>query len=91
MLYGLGKWVTEKLQPIAEKQPSYFKDSFALKVQLNQLTIPYNGLLFTADADSMYTYIPTEPALVEFSSYLRAEPTFNHYRSDSLIAALEIV
>jgi hypothetical protein len=41
----------------------------------------------------MYTYIPTEPALVEFSSYLRAEDgsTFNHYRSDLLIAALEIV
>jgi hypothetical protein len=31
----------------------------------------------------MYTYIPTEPALVEFSSYLQAEDgsTFNHYRS----------
>ena len=86
-------WVTEKLQPIAEKQPSYFKDSFSLKVQLDQLTIPYNGLLVTKDAHSMYTYIPTEPAIVEFSSYLRAEEgsTFNHYRSDSLIAALEIV
>lgn len=35
MPHGLGKWVTEKLQPIAEKQPSYFKDSFALKTQLD--------------------------------------------------------
>ena len=93
MPHGLGKWVTEKLQPIAEKQPSYFKDSFALKTQLDQLTIPNNSLLVTADAHSMYTYIPTEPALAEFSSYLRAEEgsSFNHYRSDSLIAALEIV
>ena len=91
--HGLGKWVTEKLLPIAEKQPSYFKDSFALKEQIDQLSLPGNALVWTADASTMYTNIKTEPALAELSSYLRAEEgsTFRHYCSDSLIAALEIV
>lgn len=91
--HGLGKWTTEKLLPVAEKQPSYFKDSFALKEQLDQVVVPNNALVWTADASAMYTYIKTEPALIEFNSYLRAEEgsTFSHYSSDSLMAALKIV
>ncbi len=91
--HGLGKWTTEKLLPVAEKQPSYFKDSFALKEQLDQVVVPNNALVWTADASAMYTYIKTEPALMEFNSYLRAEEgsTFRHYNSDSLMAALKIV
>jgi hypothetical protein len=89
----MSKWTTEKLLPIAEKQPSYFKDSFALKEQLDEVIAPYNALVWTADASVMYTYIKTVPALVEFDSYLRAEEgfTFSHYCPDSLMAALKIV
>jgi hypothetical protein len=91
--HGLGKWVTETLQPIAQSMPTYFKDSFVLKAMLDVLHIPQNGQFFTADADSMYTNIDTEPALEVFSTKLRewAGVKFHHYNPDCLINALEIV
>lgn len=91
--HGLGKWVTEKLLPIAQAQPSYFKDSFALKDLLDNMVLPENAMIFTADATAMYTNIPTEPALNLIAAYLRAcEGTkFKHYTSDVLIDALHLV
>jgi hypothetical protein len=70
--HGLGKWVTEMLLPLAQKQDSYFKDSFALKDMLDDIIVPANGLLFTSDATSMYTEILTEPAIQVISEYIRA-------------------
>jgi hypothetical protein len=61
----LGKWVMEQLQPVAQCQPSYFKDTFELKKMLDDIELPPNARLFTADAVSMYTNIKTEPALLE--------------------------
>jgi hypothetical protein len=74
-------------------QPSYFKDTFELKKLLDDLELPPNASLFTADATSMYTNIPTEPALEELAAYLRTNDGTpkHHYHCDSLIAALEIV
>jgi hypothetical protein len=89
----LGKWVLEQLQPVAQCQPSYFKDSFELKKMLDDMELPPNAKLFTADAVSMYTNIKTEPALLEISEYLRSHKSTPHhlYDPDSLIAVLEIV
>lgn len=55
LTHGLGKWVSEMLIPIQKAQPSYFQDSFALKLLLDALELPHNAQLFTADATSMYT------------------------------------
>ena len=73
--HGLGKWVAEVLNPLAEKQDSYFKDSFALKALLDpmELPLPPNALLFTSDATSMYTNIQTEPAIEEISNYILSD------------------
>ena len=91
--HGLGKWVTEQLQPVAQAQPSYFKDTFELKDLLDGLEVPPNGFTFTSDAKSMYTNIDTEPALLEISKYLRDSwpGNFSHYNPSTLIEALEIV
>jgi hypothetical protein len=91
--HGLGKWVDHMLQPIAAAQPSYLKDSFTLKHNIHLLHLPSRALLFTSDAKSMYTCIPTEPALDLISSYLRTNEnnTFHHYNSNALIEALQIV
>lgn len=92
--HGLGKWVTEQLIPLQRDQPSYFKDSFALKSLLDELELPPNALLFTSDAKSMYTNIRTEPALHHISEYIKSvrhEPRFNHLCPEALIEALHIV
>jgi len=77
LLHPLGVWVDRKLQTVAQLQRSYFKNSFALKQQLLELELPPNARLFTADAVSMYTNIPTAMAL----NVIRQ--TLNHYRLHS--------
>jgi hypothetical protein len=90
--HGLGKWVTEQLQPIAIAQKSYFKDTCALKDLLDKLHLTPNERFWKADANAMYTNIKTPPAL-EISAYLCREEgvSFHHYRSQTLIDALNIV
>ena len=81
------------LQPVVQKQPSYFKDSFTLKNNMEQLCLPRGALLFTCDATSMYTNIPTDIALQAISKYLSANENiiFHHYDSNALIEALQII
>jgi hypothetical protein len=40
----LGKWVMERLQPVAQCQPSYFKDTFELKKMLDDMELPHQSL-----------------------------------------------
>ena len=63
LLHGLGVWVDHKLQEVAQKTISYFKNMMELKQQLLNLRLPPNTHLFTADAVSMYTNILTHMAL----------------------------
>ena len=74
-------------------QTSYFKDTFALKDLLDKLRLTPNERFWKADATAMYTNIKTPPALSEISAYLRREEgvSFHHYRSQTLIDALNIV
>jgi hypothetical protein len=91
--HGLGKWITTMLQPIAQQQQSFFKDTFVLKDLVDDLIIPSGAQLFTCDATSMYTNICTGPAIEHISHYLRmeCEKTFHHYDADALIEAIHIV
>ena len=59
LLHSLGVWVDRKLQEVAQNTISYFKNTLELKKQLLKLNLPTNACLFTADAVSMYTNIPT--------------------------------
>ena len=72
LLHPLGIWVDCQLQKVAKLQCSYFKSSFDLKQQLLDLDIPpFHAKLFTADAVSMYTNIPTPWALHSIGRHLR--------------------
>ena len=73
LLYALGVWCDDKLQIAAQRQRSYFKNTFDLKRELSALDLPPNALLFTSDAKSMYTNIPTNRALLKIGAYLRRE------------------
>ncbi len=70
LLHPLGIWVDSQLQKVAQIIPSYFSNSFELKQELLSLNLPPNARLFTADAISMYTNIPTSQALTDINEML---------------------
>jgi hypothetical protein len=51
--HGLRKWVNQMLQTVAKAISSYFKDFFELKTPLDNLTLPPDAVISTADATSM--------------------------------------
>ena len=69
LLHGLGVWVDRKLQEVAQKTVSCFKNTLELK-KLLELHLPPNACLFTTDAVTMYTNIPTHTALNLIGKYL---------------------
>ena len=94
LLYPLAAWVDTQLQPVARAQPSYIKDSFTLKQQLLALDLPPNRTyrLFTADAVSMYTNIPTQHALASLAHYLRNNAdSFPNTPIEATIQAITLV
>ena len=90
LLYAVGVWCDEKLQIAAQKQRSYFKNTFDLKKDLDNVVLPPNAYLFTSDAVSMYTNIPTTLALQKIGEYLRKEK-FPGIPVDDLMRALRLI
>ncbi|KAL7525345.1 hypothetical protein ACHAXR_000963, partial [Thalassiosira sp. AJA248-18] len=92
--HALGQWVDEQLQPIVKAQPTYFKNSFTLKQELDRMTLPVNASLFTYDAVSMYTKIITQDCIARLSEFLLKASTYNkfqNYSPKALIDAIKIV
>ena len=73
------------LQQIAKIQLLYVANNAQVKKELMELTITPRTLIFSADARSMYTGIPTELALRIIGEYLQ---THQSQFSDLLIEAL---
>ena len=93
LLHGLGVWVDRKLQEVAQRIVSYFKNTLELKKELLNLNLPRNARLFTADAVSMYTNIPTHTALNLIGKYLdQYQRKYNNdYPKDAVRAGLRLV
>ena len=93
--HALGQWVNEMLQPIAQSQPAYFKDSYALKKLLDGITLTKGKRygLCTFDAISMYTNIEPKDCLARLSEYLLRPEILNKfsYPAQALIEAIAIV
>ena len=75
LLHPLGIWIDRKLQGIAKQQESYIRNSFELCEQLCSTTYPPNAKLFTADAVSMYTNIPTNTAIMLIAKHIHKSVT----------------
>ena len=90
VVFPLGEWLNQVLQPIAIEQHSYIKDSFSLKRELNELTLPPNASLITFDAISMYTNIDINHCIDRISLFL---PTIfeDEHECKGIIEALDIV
>ena len=75
LLEPLGQAINKLLQPFAQKQPYYLKNSLDLKQKLEALgPLPPNSYLFTADARSMYTNLPIDHAIQCIKEYLQSFP-----------------
>ena len=90
LLQALATWVDDKLQIAAKAQRSYLESSFDLQKEMHTLTLPPHTFLFTADARSMYTNIPTHRALQFIGRYLRTHQ-FPGIPVKALMTALHIV
>jgi hypothetical protein len=91
-LYSLGVWCDDKLQPVAQKQRSFLKSSFVLLQRLSGLELPPGARLFTADANVMYTNIPTRPSLHVIHDYLQDNTeSFSYLPRKALFEALSII
>ena len=88
--WGLGVWIDNQLQSIARQQQAYFRDSAVLKSMLSTLELPANARLFTADAVSMYTNIPTDKGLHLLSAFLRRKYE-KELPVDAVMSALKII
>jgi hypothetical protein len=92
LLFALGVWTENKLQPFAKRQKAYLNSSQILKLQLDDFVVPPNSYLFTADTVSMYTNIPTDRSITLICNHIRATahllPTVP---VESLCATLHIV
>ena len=85
LLHALGVWVDRKLQEVAQRIVSYFKNTLELKKELFELNLPRNARLFKADTVSMYTNIPTHTALNLIRKYLNQyQRKHNNTSEDSL-------
>ena len=93
LLHGLGVWVDRKLQEVAQRTISYFKNTLELKKKLLDLNLPTNTRIFTADAVSMYTNIPTHTALNLIGKYLNQyqRKYNNEYPKDAVRAGLRLI
>ena len=93
--HALGQWVDEQLQPIVQSQHTYFKNSFALKQELDKMLIPPNASLFTYDAVSMYTNIDTDNCINRLKTFFDNPITLarwgNINKKDALMQAIELV
>jgi len=89
IVHSLGKWLDKALQPLVAMQQSYFKDSFTLKRELNELILPPNAKLFSCDAVSMYTNIDIDDSIERIKEYILT--ILPGIEVKAIIEAMEIV
>ena len=92
LLLPLGIWTDRKLQTLAKQQVSYFCNSYDLCQELCSTQYHPTAKLFTANAISMYTNIPTNTAIMLISKYIRKSVSEERpKRNEALITALKLV
>ena len=92
LLHILGIWTDRKLQALAKEQVSYFQNSYNQRQELCSKQYHPTAQLFTADAISMYTNIPTNTAIMLIAKHIRTPiKEICPQQNEALIAALKLV
>ena len=75
-----------------KQQESYFRNSFELRQLLCSTAYPPNAKLFTADAVSMYTNIPTNTAIMLIAKHIRKSVIEERPKqNEALLTVLKLV
>ena len=76
LLYGLGKWLDQQLQPFIKSLPTYLSSSTILKQDLDKMrgTNFRRMSLFTGDIIAMYPSIDLDDAFHRISDFLSNSP-----------------
>lgn len=93
LLYGLGKWIDQQLQPIIRKLPTYLSSSFSLKTDLDKMagTSFSNMSLFTGDIVAMYPSINLEDAFERIQHFLIHHDLCTGVDANPIVEALELI
>ena len=92
LLHPLGIWTDHKLHTLAKQQVSYFCNSYDLRQDLCSTQYQLTAKLFTADAISMYTNIPTNTAIMFIAKYIQKSVSEEcPKQNEALITALKLV
>ena len=92
LLHPLGIWTDRKLQALAKEQVSYFRNSYDLRQELCSKQYHPTAQLFTADAISMYTKLPTNTAIMLIARHIRTSiKEICPQQNEALIDALKLV
>jgi len=86
--YYTSKHLHDLLFPLLYLIPSYIQDSNVLVLKLNNLRLPDNAYLFTADVDSLYPSIPIQIAITYVKRFLIR---FKEYHNLNIEYILELL
>ena len=84
--YRVSEYIDFHLKPVANKHPSYIKDTGDFISKLREVKAPKDSLLVTLDIDSLYTNIKTDYGLESVKKMFDKHP--NSLRPDKEILEL---
>lgn len=93
LLYGIGKWLDQQLQPLIQKLPTYLPSSFQLKDDLDRMAgTDFSRIsVFTGDVVAMYPSIDLDDAFNRIRTFLSTNPLCEHIDPDPIMEALELI
>ena len=83
---NFSKYIDYFLQKITQHLPTYLQNSEDLKVEIDNISLPKNCLIFTLDVKDLYTSLPLEKIIKLTKIYFQLFP--DNSRPDSYIYAL---
>ena len=86
--YNISEYLDFHLQPVANKHPSYLKDTYDFLDKIKSIVVPNNALLITLDIESLYTNIKTEDGIESVRKMFQKHPLPNILRPEKEILAL---
>ena len=86
--YNISEYLDFHLQPVANKHPSYIKDTYDFLDKIRNVKVPQDALLITLDIESLYTNIKTEDGMESVRKMFQKYPTPNILRPEKEILEL---